>query len=139
MKTMTFSAVLNPEDGGYISLCPELDIASQGETIDDALANLKEVSKLPFNDVRTLIQEHYDFRFENLDGWPELLELREIVNSLKHRRGRKSWKRHRKTGWPKNLLERDDLDFDKAAKAIKDVGRFLIALECVVASPAGPG
>jgi predicted RNase H-like HicB family nuclease len=42
MKTMTFSAVLNPEDGGYVSLCPEMDIASQGDTIDEALANLKE-------------------------------------------------------------------------------------------------
>jgi predicted RNase H-like HicB family nuclease len=42
MKTMTFSAVLSPEDGGYVSLCPELDIASQGDTVDEALANLKE-------------------------------------------------------------------------------------------------
>ncbi|HEY3857587.1 MAG TPA: type II toxin-antitoxin system HicB family antitoxin [Verrucomicrobiae bacterium] len=44
MKTITLSAVLNPEDNGngYVSLCPELDIASQGDTIDEALANLKE-------------------------------------------------------------------------------------------------
>ena len=42
MKTMTLSAVLNPEGDGYVSLCPELDIASQGDTIEDALANLKE-------------------------------------------------------------------------------------------------
>jgi predicted RNase H-like HicB family nuclease len=42
MKTMTLSAVLNPEDEGYVSLCPELDIASQGDTIEEALANLKE-------------------------------------------------------------------------------------------------
>jgi predicted RNase H-like HicB family nuclease len=42
MKTMTFSAVLNPEDDGFVSLCPEMDIASQGDTIDEALANLKE-------------------------------------------------------------------------------------------------
>jgi predicted RNase H-like HicB family nuclease len=42
MKTMTLSAVLNPEEDGYVSLCPELDIASQGDTIDEALANLKE-------------------------------------------------------------------------------------------------
>ena len=42
MKTMTLSAVLNPEADGYVSLCPELDIASQGDTIDEALANLKE-------------------------------------------------------------------------------------------------
>ena len=42
MKTMTLSAVLNPDGDGYVSLCPELDIASQGDTIEDALANLKE-------------------------------------------------------------------------------------------------
>jgi predicted RNase H-like HicB family nuclease len=42
MKTMTFSAVLSPEDEGYVSLCPEMDVASQGETVDEALANLKE-------------------------------------------------------------------------------------------------
>jgi len=41
MKTITLSAVLNPEDDGYVSLCPELDIASQGDTIEEALANLK--------------------------------------------------------------------------------------------------
>jgi predicted RNase H-like HicB family nuclease len=33
---------LNPEDSGYVALCPELDIASQGESLDEALANLKE-------------------------------------------------------------------------------------------------
>jgi predicted RNase H-like HicB family nuclease len=42
MKTMMLSAVLNPEGDGYVSLCPELDIASQGDTIEEALANLKE-------------------------------------------------------------------------------------------------
>lgn len=42
MKTMSLSAVLNPEENGYVSLCPELDIASQGDTVDEALANLKE-------------------------------------------------------------------------------------------------
>lgn len=39
---MTLSAVLNPEAAGYVSPCPELDIASQGDTIEEALANLKE-------------------------------------------------------------------------------------------------
>ena len=42
MPSISLSAVLNPEDsGGYVALCPELDIASQGETIDDAVQNLK--------------------------------------------------------------------------------------------------
>ena len=115
-----------------------------GDSLWDAVTRLKEVSRVPFTgnpqgrDICTLIQEHYAFRFEDLNGWPELLELREIVNSLKHQRGWKSLKRHRKTGWPKNLLERDDLGFDKAAKAIEDVRRFLIALEYVVTSSARP-
>ena len=42
MKTITLSAILNPEDNGYVSLCPELDIASQGDTIEEAMANLEE-------------------------------------------------------------------------------------------------
>ena len=43
MPSISLSAVLNPEDsGGYVALCPELDIASQGESIDDAVQNLKE-------------------------------------------------------------------------------------------------
>jgi predicted RNase H-like HicB family nuclease len=42
LKTVTLSAVLNPEDNGYVSLCPELDIASQGDTVEDALVSLKE-------------------------------------------------------------------------------------------------
>lgn len=40
MKTL--SAVLNQENGGYVALCTELDIASQGSTLEEALANLKE-------------------------------------------------------------------------------------------------
>lgn len=39
---MISPAVLTEEDGGYVSLCTELDIASQGDTIEEAIANLKE-------------------------------------------------------------------------------------------------
>jgi predicted RNase H-like HicB family nuclease len=43
MPSISLRTVLNPEDsGGYVALCPELDIASQGESIDDAVQNLKE-------------------------------------------------------------------------------------------------
>ena len=42
MASVTLSAVLNPDDSGYVAFCPELDIASQGESIDKALVNLKE-------------------------------------------------------------------------------------------------
>ena len=42
MKTLTYNAIITEEDGGYVALNPEYDIASQGETVDEALANLRE-------------------------------------------------------------------------------------------------
>jgi predicted RNase H-like HicB family nuclease len=42
VKNVTLSAVINSEDDGFVALCPELDIASQGDSIDEALASLKE-------------------------------------------------------------------------------------------------
>ena len=41
-------ALIEREDNAYVSLCPELDIASQGETIEDATKNLKEAIALFF-------------------------------------------------------------------------------------------
>jgi predicted RNase H-like HicB family nuclease len=43
-----FTAVIEREGNGYVSLCPELDIASQGETVEEAKANLKEAVELFF-------------------------------------------------------------------------------------------
>lgn len=37
-----FTAIIEREDDGYVALCPELDIASQGSTVSDARANLAE-------------------------------------------------------------------------------------------------
>lgn len=33
-------------DGGYVAQCPELGVTSQGETVEDALKNIKETSEL---------------------------------------------------------------------------------------------
>ena len=41
-----FTAIIEREGEGYVSLCPELDIASQGETIEEARDNLKEAVEL---------------------------------------------------------------------------------------------
>lgn len=46
MKRLT--AIIQPEGGGYVSLCPELDIASQGETVELATSNLREAVELFF-------------------------------------------------------------------------------------------
>ncbi|MBI4055768.1 MAG: type II toxin-antitoxin system HicB family antitoxin [Elusimicrobia bacterium] len=41
-----FSAIVEKEGKWYVALCPELDVASQGETVEEALENLKEAVKL---------------------------------------------------------------------------------------------
>ena len=46
MKTLHLTALLEREDDGYTALCPELDVASQGDTIEEAQANLKEAVEL---------------------------------------------------------------------------------------------
>lgn len=47
-KTHQFTAVIEREDNMYVALCPELDIASQGETVEEARKNLKEAIELFF-------------------------------------------------------------------------------------------
>jgi predicted RNase H-like HicB family nuclease len=40
------TAILSREDDGFVALCPDLDIASQGSTIEEARANLVEALTL---------------------------------------------------------------------------------------------
>lgn len=42
------TAIIEREGDGYVSLCPELDIASQGNTIQEARENLREALELFF-------------------------------------------------------------------------------------------
>lgn len=42
------TAIIEREEDGYVSLCPELDIASQGNTIEEARSNLVEALELFF-------------------------------------------------------------------------------------------
>jgi predicted RNase H-like HicB family nuclease len=43
-----FTAIIEKEDDMYVGLCPELDIASQGCTIEESKNNLKEAIELFF-------------------------------------------------------------------------------------------
>jgi predicted RNase H-like HicB family nuclease len=43
-----YTAVIEREGDGYVSLCPELDIASQGESVEQARYNLQEALALFF-------------------------------------------------------------------------------------------
>jgi predicted RNase H-like HicB family nuclease len=47
-KTKQLTAIIEREEKGYVSLCPELDIASQGDTIEEARSNLVEALELFF-------------------------------------------------------------------------------------------
>ncbi len=44
----TLTAILTREDTGFVALCPEVDVASQGMTVEEAKANLKEAVELFF-------------------------------------------------------------------------------------------
>ena len=46
IKNLT--AIIERDGNGYVALCPELDIASQGEGIEEARRNLKEAIELFF-------------------------------------------------------------------------------------------
>jgi len=45
---MRLTAIIEREDEGFVSLCPELDIASQGSSVEEAQANLVEALTLFF-------------------------------------------------------------------------------------------
>lgn len=45
---MKFTVIIEREGDGYVSLCPELDIASQGDNIEEARDNLREALELFF-------------------------------------------------------------------------------------------
>ena len=49
-KELKLSAVITQEDSEYVSWCPELDIASQGDSIEEALKMLKEAVELYLED-----------------------------------------------------------------------------------------
>lgn len=47
-QVRNLTAIIEREDDGFVSLCPELDIASQGNTIEEARLNLAEAVELFF-------------------------------------------------------------------------------------------
>ncbi len=46
LKQLT--AIIEREGDGFVALCPDLDIASQGDSIEEARANLREAVELFF-------------------------------------------------------------------------------------------
>jgi len=48
MSMQQFTAVIERDDDWYVALCPELDIASQGKSVEEARRNLIEAIELFF-------------------------------------------------------------------------------------------
>ena len=46
MENKIFSAILHREDDLYVATCPEVGTVSQGSTVEEALANLREATEL---------------------------------------------------------------------------------------------
>ena len=46
MTTQIFTAVLHKEEDLYVAECPEVGTVSQGHTIEEAVANLREATEL---------------------------------------------------------------------------------------------
>jgi predicted RNase H-like HicB family nuclease len=46
MATVAYTAIIEKDGDLYAALCPELDVASQGATVEEATANLREAVQL---------------------------------------------------------------------------------------------
>lgn len=74
VASSTYTAIVEKEGNGYVALCPELDVASQGETVESATANLKEAVELflecadPGEVARRLHTQVFITRFEAAHG-----------------------------------------------------------------------
>lgn len=62
--TRQLTAMIEREGDGYVSLCPELDVASQGDTVQEASHNLREAVELFFE---TASPEEFSHRGFQID------------------------------------------------------------------------
>jgi predicted RNase H-like HicB family nuclease len=74
MAGHSYTAILEREGDMYVALCPELDVASQGITVEESTANLKEAVELflecadPEEVKQRLHTEVFVTRFEAVHG-----------------------------------------------------------------------
>lgn len=66
MAVRTFAAILHKEDDLYVAECPEVGTVSQGYTIEEAIANLKEATELYLEEFPRQAQVTPDDFMDNL-------------------------------------------------------------------------
>jgi len=54
MKVFEYTAIVWKESEGYVSKCPELGVASCGDTFDDAVKSLREAVELYLENAKNL-------------------------------------------------------------------------------------
>ena len=64
-RTTQFTAVIEREGDMFVSLCPQLDIASQGLSVKEAKANLQEATELF---IESASQTEIDARFNTYEN-----------------------------------------------------------------------
>lgn len=57
MSKHLFTAIIHKEDPWYVADCPEVGTVSQGATIEEAIANLKEATELYLQEFPLEIQQ----------------------------------------------------------------------------------
>ncbi len=65
-----FTALIEKEGDMYVALCPEIDVASQGHSVEEAKSNLKEAVELFFefaSDSEIQSRLHYDVYISPLE------------------------------------------------------------------------
>ena len=68
MKEFNVTAVIWQEDEAYVSKCPELEVASAGDTPQEALENLKEAVELYIENAKILgILDDFTASIESLN------------------------------------------------------------------------
>jgi predicted RNase H-like HicB family nuclease len=76
LKNYKISAVVWYEPEGYVSVCPELGVASAGEDREDALKNLKEAVELYIENAEILgLLPDIEPALESEDRYSTLLEV----------------------------------------------------------------
>lgn len=57
MKTKTFTAIVYKDEDMYVAECSEVGTVDQGETIEEAIANLKEATRLYLECLTVAVKE----------------------------------------------------------------------------------
>jgi predicted RNase H-like HicB family nuclease len=76
MKTYKFTSVIWREKEGYVSKCPELGVASAGDTVEESLQNLKEAVELYLENAKELkIIDEVDEEFQLSEKYSAPIEV----------------------------------------------------------------